>query len=145
MKKNKSKVRLLKLLQVLVSVLPLLVVVVLNWEVYTKTPASSVSLGFGMIVGAVFALLKLLDRMPKNVKSVVWAGIACVLCWCLKILIVDLPIIATAWFIGSVLAEVFTPMIKKAEKESNLEEQATATAEEVAKQISSIIGGGGRV
>jgi hypothetical protein len=142
---KRNKARLLKLVQLLVSVLPLIALIIVNWEVYTKTPASTASLGFGMVIAIVFAVLKLLGRLPKNIKGVVWAGIVCVMCWCLKILIVDLPIISTAWFMGSLLAEFFTPMIKKAEKESNIEEQATVTAEEVAAKISSMIGGGGRV
>lgn len=143
--KTKSKIRLYKLLQMLVSVLPLIVLIIVNWEVYTETPASTVSLGFGMVVAMIFAILKILNRMPKNLKSVVWAGIVCALCWCLKLLIVDLPIIATAWFIGSLLGEIFTPIIKKNEREGNIEDTANATAEEVASKISSMLGGGGRV
>ena len=143
--KTKSKVVIYKLLRMLVSVLPLVAVIVVNWEVYTETPASTITLGFGMVVAIVFAILKILNRMPKNLKSVVWAGIVCALSWCLKLLIMDLPIIATAWFLGSLLGEIFTPIIKKAERAGNIEDTANATAEEVASKISSILGGGGRV
>ena len=143
--KKKSRARIFKLLQMIVCVLPLIVLIIINWDVYTETPASTVSLGFGMAVTIVSSILKLLNKMPKNIKAVVWAGIVCALSWCLKLLIVDLPIIATAWFIGSLLGEIFTPIIKKYEREGNIEDTATATANEVAEKISNIIGGGGRV
>lgn len=142
MAKIKNKARIFKLLQMLVSVLPLLVLIFLNWDVYTKTTASTVSLGFGMLITVVFAVLKILNRLPKNVKGVFKAGIVCALCWALKSLVVDLPIIATAWFVGECLAECFTPIIKKATKQAEVTEQASATAEEVAKQIQNIIGNG---
>lgn len=145
MKNLKNKIRILKILQTILSVLPFIVLIIVNWNVYTKTTASSISLGFGMLVAIVFAVLKLLGRLPKNVKGVIKSAIACGLCWALKVLIVDLPIIATAWLIGSLLAEILTPIIKKTEKEANVSEQASATAEEVAKQIKNIIGGNGRV
>ena len=142
MKKIKNKAKIFKLLQTLVSVLPLLALIIVNWNVYTKTTASTVSLGFGMLLAIIFAILKILDRLPKNVKGVFKAGIVCALCWALKSLVVDLPIIATAWFIGECLAECFTPIIKKATKQEEVSEQANATAEEVAKQIQNIIGNG---
>ena len=145
MKNLKNKIRILKILQTILSVLPFIVLIIVNWNVYTKTTASSISLGFGMLVAIGFAVLKLLGRLPKNVKGVIKSAIACGLCWALKVLIVDLPIIATAWLIGSLLAEILTPIIKKTEKEANVSEQASATAEEVAKQIKNIIGGNGRV
>ena len=145
MKNLKNKVRIFKLLQIILSVLPLIALIIVNWNVYTKTTGSSISLGFGMLLAIVFAILKLLGRLPKNVKGVIKSAIVCGLCWALKVLIVDLPIISTAWLIGSLLAEILTPVIKKAEKDANVTEQASATAEEVAKQIKDIIGGAGRV
>lgn len=145
LKKKKSKLRWLKFARHIVAVMPIAILLIWNFDFYTKTTASTISFSIGTIVGLVFFILKVLGRFPKNVKGIIWSGIFMALAWCLKAIINDLPIFITGWFVGSVLSEILTIPIKKLEKETVMQEQAEKTSAEVVKAITSLPAGGGRV
>ena len=54
----------------LTSIAPILVVIGLNWSDYTSSTPSIISLSVGGAMALVLMLLKALDKMPKDMKSV---------------------------------------------------------------------------
>ena len=142
LKKKKSTLRWLKLVRHLLALMPIAVIIIFNFEFYTKTTASTVSLGVGTIIGIVFFILKALGRFPKNIKGIIWSAIFTGLAWGLKSIIYDLPVFATGWLIGSILTEIISIPIKKLQKEILMQEQAETTSAEVVKAIRSMPGGG---
>lgn len=145
LQKKKLQLRWLKFARHIVAVMPIAIILIWNFDFYTKTTASTISFSIGTIVGFVFFILKIIGRFPKNVKGIIWASIFTVLAWCLKAIITDLPIFVTGWLVGSILSEILTIPIKKIEKETVMQEQAEKTSAEVIKAITSLPAGGGRV
>ncbi len=85
------------------SIAPLAVYVGLNWQKYTATTASRVSLGVGGAMVLVLVLLKALDRMPKNVKPIIRYSVAFVIVLALEPLILDLKYLLAMALAGEVL------------------------------------------
>ena len=72
-----------------VSVAPIAVAVGLNWNEYTRTVRSGVSLAAGGIIALVLIVLKLLNRMPKKVHGVIKYSIVFIVTYLLKDLLND--------------------------------------------------------
>lgn len=123
----------------LTSIAPILVVIGLNWSDYTSSTPSIISLSVGGAMALVLMLLKALDKMPKDMKSVFKYAIAFVLVFLLDPIIQDLKWLLGAALIGEVLdISIFEWMIKRTQKEIDAEINANGMQEQTNQLVSAI-------
>ena len=91
---------LFQVLGYIVSILPILVVVGLNWNEYTMTTTSTVSLCVGGVIALVLILIKAIGKMPKKIHPIIKYAVALVLVVALDALVQDLKLLLAAAIVG---------------------------------------------
>lgn len=117
---------LLQILGFCVSILPILIVVGMNWGEYTKTTESTVSLCVGGVIALVLILIKAIGKMPKQIHPLIKYAVALVLVVALDAVVKDLKLLLAAAIVGEVLnlpVEYYLKKVKRA-----IDQQATVTA-----------------
>ena len=123
-----------------VSVAPIAVAVGLNWNDYTRTVRSGVSLAAGGIIALVLIVLKLLNRMPKKVHGVIKYGIVFIVTYLLQDLLNDAVLLTGCAFVGELLDwAIFTLPIKKTEEKIALESSLDTVSEKISAKIEATI------
>lgn len=136
-----AKKILLQLGGYMVSIAPICVVVGLNWDRYTATTASSVSLGVGGGMALIFILLKALGKIPEKTKPIIKYSVAFAFVLCLEPILADLKWLLGAAVIGETLdLSVFSWQIAKTKKQIDAGITATATANSQTAQTEAIVG-----
>lgn len=113
-KYNVKNLFLLRILSILVNIAPLLILLIINWEVYTKTKTSSIALSFTGIVWLCFVIMS-----AFNTLSVKLARPVKLLCFFLILYLIDPLILSMKWFVlcsflGSTVDYILIqPYIKK--------------------------------
>ena len=108
----------LYVLQTLLCLAPVAVVVGLDWNVYTATPARSVSLSLVGVLAVGLVVLTTLGKTPKNVRRVVWYGVAAGVLWVVRPIVANIAMLVSALAVGELLAElVAKPLIAKEKRE----------------------------
>lgn len=124
----------------IVSIAPLVTVVVLNWDKYTSTQASTVSLGIGGSMALMFILLKSLGKIPENTKPIVKYSVAFTFVLCLEPILADLK-----WLLGmAVLGEtldisIFSWQVNRVKKQIDANITAKQTVEAQQQQTQAIV------
>lgn len=117
---------LLQILGYCVSILPILIVVGMNWGEYTKTTEATVSLCVGGVIALVLILIKAIGKMPKQIHPLIKYAVALVLVVALDAVVKDLKLLLAAAIVGEVLnlpVEYYLKKVKRA-----IDQQATVTA-----------------
>ena len=120
-----------KLCSFLVSVVPLGLFFLKNFDRYVQDADDVWKLSAGAVVITVIMLLKVLGKLKipgRVVTSVLFMG----LCWLFASLLEDLLIISTIWCVSEVVDFViFSPIAKAIARKLNIYETAAATAEAI--------------
>lgn len=99
----------------LVSIAPLLVVLILRWDNYTKTPGDTVKLCFGGAICLFFVFLKVIGKL-KMPRRIVLFGVVFVMAYLLQALMDDLILLSGMALAGELLDLLcFQHFIKKNE------------------------------
>ncbi len=117
---------LLQISGYLVSIAPIAVVLGLNWNTYTATTASTVSLGVGGAISFVLILIKSLGKIPKNIHPIIKYAVALVLVFALDPIIKDLKILLSAAIIGELIDLPIEHCVKVTQKV--IDQKATLTS-----------------
>ena len=119
MKKGKGlSLALAYLLYGVLALSPAVVAVLLDWEVYTATKASVLSLSFAGTIAAALIALQASGHAPKKVKRVVWYALAAGALWLLKPIVSSLAMLVTCMAAGELAAMlVAAPLIRKIKRD----------------------------
>lgn len=113
-KYSKLKMFGLYVLSVLVNILPLLVVVAINWKACTKTTREGVAISVTGVVWVVFLIFTMIGSMPKKINRVAGMVMFFVILELMKPLLSYMTMFAGACAIGALLdAIIVRPIIKR--------------------------------
>lgn len=136
---QKKKLYSLYIASFIVSVLPLIIVVAFNFEHYTKTPKSTISLTVGGVMALILMGLKAINKLPKIASSPIKIGIVLLIVCLLEPLILDLKLFLVALFIGATLDSlIFSGRIKNLKEEIMIDKTSTATAEKIEQVLKNL-------
>jgi len=132
---------LLHVLSFLVSLLPLGIVLAVNFGKYTETVPETVKLCAGGVILVVFVVLKVLGKlkMPRRIVfyALVFAG-----AWLFAALLEDLLLLSFAALLGEAVDYiVLQPIIARLKRTREREKTADETAERVEEILDRYIGG----
>lgn len=114
--KKYSKLKMFGLytLSLFVNLLPLIIVLIVNWEVCTKTKRETIALTTTGIVWVLFLILSMVNAMPKKTSRVVTLTTVFVLLELMKPLLSQMCLFAGASAIGALLdVIIIRPIIKR--------------------------------
>lgn len=126
----------------LVSIVPLLVVLILRWDNYTKTPGDTVKLCFGGAICLFFVFLKVIGKL-KMPRRIVLFGVVFVMAYLLQALMNDLILLSGMALAGELLDLLcFQHFIKKTKENILIEKTADATTSKVEEVVKKYLGNG---
>lgn len=126
----------------LVSIAPLLVVLILRWDNYTKTPGDTVKLCFGGAICLFFVFLKVIGKL-KMPRRIVLFGVVFVMAYLLQALMNDLILLSGMALAGELLDLLcFQHFIKKMKENILIEKTADATTSKVEEVVKKYLGNG---
>lgn len=140
--KTKTKLRLYDFGGFLASVLPLSVVLALNWDRYVQSEAAGVKLGVGALILALLLLFKVLGRLriPSSVTAITAVML---LSYLLQPILSDLTLLCGAYLVGEILDLVLFRRRAKALREALTSERAAdVTVGRVEELLKTYIGNG---
>ncbi len=127
--KSAIKINLLKIINILVSLLPLIILCIINWDKYFATHKASKFdniIGFG---GIIVILVLIILKQTKIFKSFLGWWIITIIMYALRFILQDLVAIMFCASIGMTLsALIFQPLIEKEEKLKDKHETADINA-----------------
>lgn len=132
---------LFQVLGYIVSILPILVVVGLNWNEYTETTASTVSLCVGGVIALVLILIKAIGKMPKKIHPIIKYAVALVLVVALDALVQDLKLLLAAAIVGEVLDLPIEHYVNKLRLQINQQATLNAMDDQTKKIVNAINNG----
>lgn len=132
---------LFQVLGYIVSILPILVVVGLNWNEYTKTTTSTVSLCVGGVIALVLILIKAIGKMPKKIHPIIKYAVALVLVVALDALVQDLKLLLAAAIVGEVLDLPIEYYVNKLRLQINQQATLNAMDDQTKKIVNAINNG----
>lgn len=139
-KYSKLKMFGLYVISVIVNLLPLLIVLIINWEVCTKTIREGIAVSVTGIVWLVFLILSLLGALPSKMNRVVSLIIVFVLLELMKPLLSYMCIFSGAAAIGALLDVIFIrPAIKKYSELRVATQTADLTTEQVKTAVKELL------
>ncbi len=135
----KSRLILLYIGSFIVSIAPLLVCFVLNWNDYTKTPGDTVKLSLGGIMILVLVFIKVIGKL-KMPRRIVSFGIAFVMAYLLQAVLQDLLLLTGMALLGEFADYViFQRAIKQTKEDMLVGKTADATTAQVEEVIKKYI------
>lgn len=142
MTKKYSKLKMFGLyaLSLFVNLLPLLIVLLINWEACTKTKREGVAISVTGIAWIIFLVMTMLGTMPKRVNRVVTLVIVFVVLELMKPLLSYMCIFAGASAIGAMIDIVAVrPFINRYKEYRLATKTAQITTEQVKEAVKEII------
>lgn len=101
--KERYKLVILYVLQILIIIAPVLAVIIVRRNDYITSPSKSFALSFGAIVAFIIMILQVLNKMPKDIHLIVKLGVASVFLWMLRPILDELCLLLTCAFGGELL------------------------------------------
>ncbi|MEG2274588.1 MAG: hypothetical protein RSC44_04570 [Clostridia bacterium] len=144
MKKTNLRGRLISLEigSFVVSIAPLVTVLAINWNDYTKTPNDTVKLCIGGIAVVLFVFLKVIGKLHMP-RRIVLFGVVFLMSYLLKAIMNDLILLSGMALAGEALDLVFFQRAIRITKENILVgKTADATTAQVEEVIKKYIGNG---
>ena len=141
-KKSDLKKRLIWLYMgsFIVSLAPVLMCLVFNWNKYVKAPSDVMKLTIAGIVLVIILFLKVIGKL-KMPRRVVTFGIVFILSYLLKSVLEDLILLSGMALLGEFIdCAIFQWAIKKTKEEIIVDKTADKTAEQVEEVIKKYIG-----
>lgn len=141
-KKMKSRLVLLQIGSFIVSIAPLVIVLIINWGKYTKTPGETVKLCIGGIMVAFFIFLKVIGKL-KMPRRIVLFGVVFIMAYLLQAIMDDMILLSGMALLGEFIDMVcFQGFIKKLKENILVGKTANATTDQVEKVIQKYMGNG---
>lgn len=141
-KKMKSRLVLLQIGSFIVSIAPLVIVLIINWGKYTKTPGETVKLCIGGIMVAFFIFLKVIGKL-KMPRRIVLFGVVFIMAYLLQAIMDDMVLLSGMALLGEFIDMVcFQGFIKKLKENILIGKTANATTDQVEKVIQKYIDNG---
>lgn len=126
----------------IVSIAPLLVVLILRWDNYTKTPGDTVKLCFGGAICLFFVFLKVIGKL-KMPRRIVLFGVVFIMAYLLKALMDDLILLSGMALTGELIDLLCFQRVIKVTKENILiGKTADATTSKVEEVVKKYLGNG---
>lgn len=136
----RSKIILLQICSILISIAPLAICVAIKWDEYTATTGDSVKLGFGCVLAIIFVVLIVLGKLKIPNRVILFAIIA-VFAFLLEKLLQDLLLLSVLAFAGGVIDHfVLQRFIKKMKEKQLIDKTADATTERVESVVKNLLG-----
>lgn len=130
------KINLLKVINILVSLLPLIILCIINWNKYFVTHKASKFdniIGFG---GIIVILVLIILKQTKIFKTFLGWWIITIIMYALRFVLQDLVAIMFCASIGMTLsALIFQPVIEKEEKLKDKHETADINADSLERVL----------
>lgn len=124
----------------IISIAPLLVVFIVNWDKYTKTPGDTVKLCIGGILCLVFIFLKVIGKLQMP-RRIVFYGILFIMAYLLQAILNDLMLLSGMALAGEFLDFVcFQRAIRITKENILVGKTADATTAQVEEVIKKYIG-----
>ena len=124
------------------SIAPLVIVLIINWGKYTKTPGETVKLCIGGIMVAFFIFLKVIGKL-KMPRRIVLFGVVFIMAYLLQAIMNDMILLSGMALLGEFIDMVcFQGFIKKLKENILVGKTANATTDQVEKVIQKYIGNG---
>lgn len=115
----------------IVSIAPLAICLIHNWDRYTGTPDKTVKLCFGGLLAVLFIALKAVGKL-KIPSAIVGYGIVFVMSYLLAAILNDLMTLSGAALLGELLVVIFfNKAIKNAKENIIVSKTADATSAQV--------------
>lgn len=130
------KIVLLHILSVVLSVCPVMIFFIINFDYYVTTRHEGIKLAGGGVMLLLIVVLKVLGKL-KIPSGIALYGIVLVLAYLLDAIIADLMLFAFLALIGEVLSSICDAVIKSFKKKLEREKTAEITANEIKKVIGS--------
>ena len=141
-KKMKSRLILLQTGSFIVSIAPLLIVLIINWGEYTKTPGDTIKLCIGGIMALFFIFLKVIGKL-KMPRRIVLFGVVFIMAYLLQAIMDDMILLSGMALLGEFIDLVcFQGFIKKLKENILIGKTANATTDQVEQVIKKYIGNG---
>ena len=141
MKKLQKNLILLEFLSFLISILPIFIVIVYNFDKYVKTGADVVKLGFAGIMAIVFMFLKVIGKLKLPEHRVTTYLLVFLFSYFLGNVIQDLVILSGMALLGEFLDFLlFSYPIKKTKEDLIAQKTAKIISENLKNLNSSEIG-----
>lgn len=137
----KKRLILLYIGSFIVSIAPLLIVLIVRWGNYTKTPSDTVKLCFGAVICIVFMVLKVIGKLKMPSRIITFA-VVMLLAFLLQSLTNDLILLSGMALLGEALDLVFQHFIKKTKEQMQTTEVADATTAKVEEVMKKYLGNG---
>ena len=138
----KLRLALLYIGSFVVSVAPLLVCFIINWDKYAETPADTVKLCIGGVIALVFIFLKVIGKL-KMPRRIVLFGVVFVMAYLLQPIIKDLMLLSGMALAGEFLDFVcFQRAIRITKENILIGKTADATTTQVEQVIKKYLGSG---
>lgn len=139
MKKKKSNLRVklvfLQIASFIVSAAPLLIWIICNWDSYVKTPSDTIKISVGLVIAAIFLVLKIIGKL-KMPKRVVTYSIFLVMSYFLYPLIQDIVWLSAMCLAGEALDLIcFQRPIKILKEKILINKTADATTTQVTTEV----------
>ena len=143
-KKPKYRLRLVLLYigSFIVTIAPLLVCFIANWDKYTKTPSDTVKLCIGGAIGLVFLFLKVIGKLGMP-RRIVLFGIVFIMAYLLQAILADLILLSGMALAGEFLDLVcFQRAIRITKENILIGKTADATTSQVEQVLKKYLGNG---
>ena len=141
-KKMKSRLILLQIGSFIVSIAPLLIVLIINWGEYTKTPGDTIKLCIGGIMALFFIFLKVIGKL-KMPRRIVLFGVVFIMTYLWQAIMDDMILLSGMALLGEFIDLVcFQGFIKKLKENILIGKTANATTDQVEQVIQKYLGNG---
>lgn len=138
----KSRLILLQIGSFIVSIAPLIIVLVINWGDYTKTPGDTIKLCIGGIMVLFFIFLKVIGKL-KMPRRIVLFGVVFIMAYLLQAIMDDMILLSGMALLGEFVDMVcFQRFIKKLKENILIGKTANATTDQVEQVIQKYLGNG---
>lgn len=141
-KKMKRRLVLLQIGSFFVSIAPLIIVLIINWGEYTKTPGETIKLCIGGIMALFFIFLKVIGKL-KMPRRIVLFGVVFLMAYLLQAIMDDMILLSGMALLGEFIDLVcFQGFIKKLKENILIGKTANATTDQVEQVIQKYLGNG---
>lgn len=142
-KVSSKKVLLLKTLDIVVTILPLVILVLIRHENYIYSKGSAVGFSVGAIIAVSVIVLTILDKLHLKALGVSAVGI--LLCYFLQNVLNDIEWILVCGLIGQIASRIVNAFLTVEKERVSIEKNAQATSRQVGSIVQNILNGNGRV
>ena len=142
-KVSTKKVWILKTLDILVTILPLVVLVLIRHEKYIYSKGSAVGFSVGALIAVAVIILSILDKL--HLKALGASVVGILLCYFLRNVLNDIEWILICVLIGQIASRIVNAILASEQERVSIEKNAKATSKQMASVMQSMFNGNGRV